>query len=157
MAREVPMAAASNLITIDLGPLRQRIEERVQSGLYENAGEVIRAGLEALDREEIEELGPDAPPPLHESDAAAFRGVAGLLPQFFRNFVGFGGVAGCRNGRAQNGRREVAVFDDDLGAFPHFGEQTGQVACSSAPEMWVVAMATTVARFGCHSRRIPTI
>jgi antitoxin ParD1/3/4 len=57
MPREVSMAAASNLITVDLGPLRQRVEKRVQSGLYKNAAEVIRAGLEALDREEADNGG----------------------------------------------------------------------------------------------------
>jgi antitoxin ParD1/3/4 len=46
------MATVSNLVTVDLGPLRQRVEERVQSGCYESADEMIRAGLEALEREE---------------------------------------------------------------------------------------------------------
>jgi antitoxin ParD1/3/4 len=58
-SREVFMAAASNFITVDLGPLRQHVEERVQSGLYENADQVIRAGLEALDREEAACNGSD--------------------------------------------------------------------------------------------------
>lgn len=46
------MATAQNTLVVDLGPLRQSVEERVQSGSYANADEVIRAGLLALEREE---------------------------------------------------------------------------------------------------------
>ena len=46
------METAQNTVVVDLGPLRKRVEERVQSGSYASADEVIRAGLLALDREE---------------------------------------------------------------------------------------------------------
>ncbi|MGD0548281.1 MAG: type II toxin-antitoxin system ParD family antitoxin [Terracidiphilus sp.] len=46
------MATAQNTLVVDLGPMRQSVEERIQSGSYANADEVIRAGLRALDREE---------------------------------------------------------------------------------------------------------
>ena len=46
------MGAAQNTVVVDLGPLHKRVEERVQSGLYASADEVIRAGLLALEREE---------------------------------------------------------------------------------------------------------
>ncbi|MGA7832112.1 MAG: type II toxin-antitoxin system ParD family antitoxin [Terracidiphilus sp.] len=46
------MTTAQNTLVIDLGPLRQSVEDRVQSGSYTSADEVIRAGLLALEREE---------------------------------------------------------------------------------------------------------
>jgi antitoxin ParD1/3/4 len=46
------MATAQNTLVIDLGPLRQSVEDRVQSGSYSSADEVVRAGLLALEREE---------------------------------------------------------------------------------------------------------
>jgi antitoxin ParD1/3/4 len=46
------MATAQNTLVVDLGPLRQSVEDRVQSGSYASADEVIRAGLLALEREE---------------------------------------------------------------------------------------------------------
>jgi putative addiction module CopG family antidote len=46
------MATAQNTLVVDLGPLRQSVEERIQSGSYASADEVIRAGLLALEREE---------------------------------------------------------------------------------------------------------
>ena len=46
------MAASPNTIAVDLGPLRAKVEERIQSGSYASADEVIRAGLLALEREE---------------------------------------------------------------------------------------------------------
>jgi antitoxin ParD1/3/4 len=46
------MATTQNTIVVDLGPLRQRVEDRVQSGSYATADEVVRAGLLALEREE---------------------------------------------------------------------------------------------------------
>ena len=46
------MATAQNTLVVDLGPLRQSVEDRVQSGSYSSADEVIRAGLLALEREE---------------------------------------------------------------------------------------------------------
>lgn len=49
---EALMATAPNRIVVDLGPLRKSVEDRVQSGSYASADEVIRAGLRALEREE---------------------------------------------------------------------------------------------------------
>jgi antitoxin ParD1/3/4 len=46
------MATTQNTIVVDLGPLRQSVEARVQSGSYASADEVIRASLLALEREE---------------------------------------------------------------------------------------------------------
>jgi antitoxin ParD1/3/4 len=46
------MEAAQNAVVVDLGPLRQRVEDRVKAGRYASADEVIRAGLLALEREE---------------------------------------------------------------------------------------------------------
>jgi antitoxin ParD1/3/4 len=46
------MATAPNRIVVDLGPLRKSVEDRVKSGCYASADEVIRAGLLALGREE---------------------------------------------------------------------------------------------------------
>jgi antitoxin ParD1/3/4 len=46
------MEAAQNAVVVDLGPLRQRVEDRVKAGHYAFADEVIRAGLLALEREE---------------------------------------------------------------------------------------------------------
>lgn len=42
----------SKPITVTLGELHERVEERVQSGAYSSASDVLRAGLRALDREE---------------------------------------------------------------------------------------------------------
>ena len=39
-------------ITVDLGDLGPRVWERIESGQYSSPSEVIRAGLEALNREE---------------------------------------------------------------------------------------------------------
>lgn len=41
-------------ITIDLGDLGPRVRKRIESGQYSSPSEVIRAGLEALEREEAE-------------------------------------------------------------------------------------------------------
>jgi antitoxin ParD1/3/4 len=46
------MEIAQNAVVVDLGPLRQRVEDRVKAGQYASADEVIRAGLLALEREE---------------------------------------------------------------------------------------------------------
>ena len=46
------MEAAQNTVVVDLGPMRRSVEERVKSGSYASADEVIRAGLLALEREE---------------------------------------------------------------------------------------------------------
>jgi antitoxin ParD1/3/4 len=46
------MTSAQNTIRVDLGELRQAVEERVESGSYATPDEVIRAGLLALQREE---------------------------------------------------------------------------------------------------------
>ncbi|MDP3254587.1 MAG: type II toxin-antitoxin system ParD family antitoxin [Bosea sp. (in: a-proteobacteria)] len=39
-------------LTVTLGDLAGKVEERVRSGEYESPSEVVRAGLEALAREE---------------------------------------------------------------------------------------------------------
>ena len=44
--------STSDTITVDLGEFRQRVEERVESGKYGSVSEVVRPGLEALEREE---------------------------------------------------------------------------------------------------------
>ena len=46
------MANRTNSILVNLGPLRKSVEERVESGSYADADEVLRAGLLALEREE---------------------------------------------------------------------------------------------------------
>jgi len=46
------MATVQNTIIVDLGPLRQRVDERIKAGSYASADEVIRAGLLAMEREE---------------------------------------------------------------------------------------------------------
>lgn len=46
------MGATQNTVVVDLGPLRQSVEDRVKAGSYASADEVIRAGLLALEREE---------------------------------------------------------------------------------------------------------
>jgi len=47
------MGAAQNTLIVDLGPLLGAVEQRVKSGSYASADEVIRAGLLALEREEM--------------------------------------------------------------------------------------------------------
>jgi len=42
------MGAAQNTLIVDLGPLLGAVEQRVKSGSYASADEVIRAGLLAL-------------------------------------------------------------------------------------------------------------
>jgi antitoxin ParD1/3/4 len=42
----------SKPITVSLGKQQRLIDERLQSGAYESASEVVRAALRALDREE---------------------------------------------------------------------------------------------------------
>jgi len=46
------MSSSGKAIVVDLGPLRQSVEDRVQSGSYASTDDVIRAGLLALEREE---------------------------------------------------------------------------------------------------------
>jgi len=46
------MEATQNAVVVDLGPLQQKVEDRVKAGHYASADEVIRAGLLALEREE---------------------------------------------------------------------------------------------------------
>jgi antitoxin ParD1/3/4 len=43
---------ASRPITVTLGELQERVDDRVRSGAYSSASEVVRAGLRALEREE---------------------------------------------------------------------------------------------------------
>ncbi|MEQ1953926.1 type II toxin-antitoxin system ParD family antitoxin [Mesorhizobium sp. CN2-181] len=66
---------ASKPITVTLGKQQRSVDERLESGAYNSASEVIRAGLRALDREEealnailrekireaLDEPGPDVP------------------------------------------------------------------------------------------------
>src|SRR5208283_3927301 len=52
MHTEACMEAAQNTMVVDLGSLRKAVEERVKTGSYASADEVIRAGLLALEREE---------------------------------------------------------------------------------------------------------
>ena len=42
----------SKPITVTLGPLQRSIERRLKSGEYDNASEVLRHALRALDRED---------------------------------------------------------------------------------------------------------
>jgi antitoxin ParD1/3/4 len=46
------MGRSSKPITVTLGRLQERVEQRVASGAYESTSEVLRAALRALDREE---------------------------------------------------------------------------------------------------------
>ena len=46
------MPRASRPVTVTLGELHQGVEDRVKSGAYASASEVMRAALRALDREE---------------------------------------------------------------------------------------------------------
>ena len=46
------MTRANRPITVTLGELQQSVQERVKSGAYASASEVMRAALRALDREE---------------------------------------------------------------------------------------------------------
>jgi antitoxin ParD1/3/4 len=46
------MATKQNTLVVDLGPLRKSVEDRIQSGSYASADEVVRAALLALEREE---------------------------------------------------------------------------------------------------------
>jgi len=46
------LARTSRPITVTLGDLQGRVEERVKSGSYASASEVLRAAVRALDREE---------------------------------------------------------------------------------------------------------
>jgi len=46
------MGATQNVATVDLGAMRQGVEDRIKAGAYGSADEVIQAGLLALKREE---------------------------------------------------------------------------------------------------------
>lgn len=46
------MGTTQNTVTVDLGPYREAVEKRVNSGSYSSPDEVIQAGLHALEREE---------------------------------------------------------------------------------------------------------
>ena len=43
---------ASRPITVTLGPLQASLERRLESGQYDNASEILRSALRALDRED---------------------------------------------------------------------------------------------------------
>jgi antitoxin ParD1/3/4 len=51
-AMGVRMATTQNTLVVDLGSLRQRVEEPIKAGSYASADEVVRVGLLALEREE---------------------------------------------------------------------------------------------------------
>lgn len=42
----------SKPITVTLGPMQASLEKRLKSGNYDNASEILRSALRALDREE---------------------------------------------------------------------------------------------------------
>jgi antitoxin ParD1/3/4 len=44
---------ANKPISVTLGKLQAKVDERVRSGEYSSASEVLRAGLRALDREQV--------------------------------------------------------------------------------------------------------
>lgn len=46
------MGSAQQSVKVDLGPMSPRVEDRVRSGAYSSATEVLEAALDALDREE---------------------------------------------------------------------------------------------------------
>lgn len=46
------MGRSSRPLTVTLGELQDRVDERVKSGAYGSASEVLRAAVRALDREE---------------------------------------------------------------------------------------------------------
>lgn len=48
----MPSPRANKPVTVTLGPLAERAQERVRRGDYASLSEVVRAGLRALDREE---------------------------------------------------------------------------------------------------------
>jgi antitoxin ParD1/3/4 len=78
---------ASKPLTVTLGRLQSRVDERLASGEFESASEVLRAGLRALDREDQaleeilkakvrESLEDDEPPVPAEEVFAALRAKA---------------------------------------------------------------------------------
>lgn len=46
------MSRSSPALTVTLGHLKDAVDERVRTGRYASASEVVRAGLRALEREE---------------------------------------------------------------------------------------------------------
>jgi len=46
------MPRSSSPLTVTLGDLKERVDERVRSGSYASASEVLRAAVRALDRED---------------------------------------------------------------------------------------------------------
>ncbi len=75
------MSRSSAPVTVTLGEMKQKVDERVRSGRYASASEVVRAGLRALEREEtvlddymrrrIEESIADPRPRIPAEDAFA--------------------------------------------------------------------------------------
>ena len=51
------MVGSESTVTVTLGDLQDRVEERVRSGRYASVDDVVRAALRALDREEHGEDG----------------------------------------------------------------------------------------------------
>ena len=46
------MPRSSPPVTVTLGDLHEKVQERIRSGAFASTSEVVRAGLRALDREE---------------------------------------------------------------------------------------------------------
>ena len=75
------MSRASQPVTVTLGEMKARVDERVRTGRYASTSEVLRAGLRALDREEaalddwmrlkVQEAFEDTRPRLSRADAFA--------------------------------------------------------------------------------------
>ena len=51
------MVGSESTVTVTLGDLQDRVEQRVRSGRYASVDDVVRAALDALDREEHGEDG----------------------------------------------------------------------------------------------------
>lgn len=82
------MPRSSRPTSVTLGELQERVDERVRSGAYASASEVLRAAVRALDREEaafeevlrrrVEEAYADTRP--NRSAEAVFARVRALRP-----------------------------------------------------------------------------
>lgn len=49
---KAPPMRTNKPVTVTLGEMQERVDERVRSGSYASVSEVLRAGLRALEREE---------------------------------------------------------------------------------------------------------